>query len=77
VIDDTNEVLASIPGQYISRAAQTLPDAEIVPDEPHHVDIRFDGRHIRLTFRPSSTSGKKRRDGFRRARRPSFSNDGA
>jgi hypothetical protein len=44
-------LLATIPGEYISRAAQTLPDAADAPDEPHHVHIWYGGRHFRLTFK--------------------------
>jgi hypothetical protein len=44
-------LLATIPGEHIARAAQTLPDAADARDEPHHVDIWYRGRHVRLTFK--------------------------
>ena len=44
-------LLATIPGEQIARAAQKLPDAADAPDEPHHIDIWYGGRHIRLTFK--------------------------
>ena len=47
---ETN-LLARIPGERIVQAAQELPEAANAPDKPYHVDIRMDGRAIRLTFR--------------------------
>jgi hypothetical protein len=43
-------MLASIPGDDITRAALTLPDAASAPDEPHYVEIRHRGRRILITF---------------------------
>jgi len=43
-------MLASIPGEDITRAALTLPDAAGAPDEPHYVEIRHRGRRILITF---------------------------
>jgi hypothetical protein len=43
-------VLASIPGEDITRAALSLPDATSAPDEPHYVEIRHRGRRILITF---------------------------
>jgi hypothetical protein len=43
--------LASMRGLDIARAALTLPDPAIAPDEPHYVEIRRGGRKIRITFR--------------------------
>ena len=38
-------MLASIPGEDITRAALTLPYSAGAPDEPHYVEIRLRGRH--------------------------------
>ena len=57
-MNDELNLLARIPGEHIARAAQTLPDAEDAPDEPHHVVItvpRIDAmrgsRRVRITFK--------------------------
>jgi hypothetical protein len=44
-------VLASIPGERISRAALTLPEAASAPDLLHYVEIKVRGRRILLTFK--------------------------
>ena len=41
-------MLASIPGEDITRAALTLPDAAGAPDEPHYVEIRLRSGRRRL-----------------------------
>jgi hypothetical protein len=43
-------MLASIPGEYITRAALTLPEPASAPDKPHYVEIRRRGRRILITF---------------------------
>jgi hypothetical protein len=43
-------MLPLIPGENITRAALTLPDAISAPDEPHYVEIRLRGRRILITF---------------------------
>ena len=51
---DDNNVLSSIPGEHIARAALRLPDAETAPDESHQMVIALpqpDSRRILLTFR--------------------------
>jgi hypothetical protein len=44
-------MLASIPGEYITKAAMMLPDAISALNKPHHVEIRRRGRRIRITFK--------------------------
>jgi len=41
-------MLASIPGEDITRAALTLPDAAGAPDKPHYVEIRLRSGRRRL-----------------------------
>jgi hypothetical protein len=54
-------MLASIPGEDITRAALTLPDAASALDEPHYVEIRRRGRRILITFKrlKYKAAGKK------------------
>jgi hypothetical protein len=50
----TNNILATIPGEHIARAALSLPDAESAPDAPHQVVTKLprpDSRRVRITFR--------------------------
>jgi hypothetical protein len=47
-------VLASVPGEHIARAAAELPDAASAANDLHYVEIKLpppDGRRILLTFR--------------------------
>ena len=46
-----HNMLASIPGAIIAKAAAMLPDAENAPDEPQDVEVRHGGHWIRITFR--------------------------
>ncbi len=50
-MNDEQNVLATIPGDIIARASQMLADAETAPDEPHMVDIEYNGRWIRITYK--------------------------
>ena len=54
----SENILATIPGEYISQAVSMLPDARDAPDEPRQVEIsipRIDGRtgnrRVRITFK--------------------------
>ena len=47
----TDNVLASIPGEHIARAAMSLPEARDAPDVLHYVELQLDGRHLLLTFK--------------------------
>ena len=46
-----DNVLASIPGEHIARAAMSLPEARDAPDEPQYVELHLDGRRLLLTFK--------------------------
>jgi hypothetical protein len=44
-------MLASITGEYITRAALTLPDAASAPDVPHYAELQRGGRTVRIMFK--------------------------
>jgi hypothetical protein len=51
-ISSSENILRLIPGEFISAAGRTLPDAANAKDEPHEVTIDVAGRFTaRITFR--------------------------
>jgi len=51
-MSSSENILALIPGDYISAAGQTLPDCATAPDEPRDLTIDVAGRFTaRITFR--------------------------
>lgn len=46
----TNNLLATIPGEHIAKAAAMLPDASSATDEPYYVEIKH-GHWICITFK--------------------------
>ena len=54
MVDQTANILPSIPGDFIARAAQALPDASppAAPgEEQRQLEIQLDdGRRVRITF---------------------------
>ncbi len=50
-MDDKQNLLATIPGEIIAKAAMRLPEAETTPDEPHFVQMPHKRRWHRITFK--------------------------
>ena len=52
-MSSSENILALIPGDYISAAGQTLPDCATATDEPREVTIDVAGKFTAtITFRP-------------------------
>jgi hypothetical protein len=71
--DDEKNVLATIPGEHIAKAALMLPDAESASNEPQHVEILLRRRWYRLTSSASNTSATRRPAGSGPLRQQSLS----
>lgn len=67
---EDNGILEQVPGQYVARAALTLPPAAAAEDCDHSVEI--DAGHagrVRITFRRQKTRRAKRTHWFWQAKR--------
>ncbi|MGE8690899.1 MAG: hypothetical protein ACN6PJ_27400 [Achromobacter sp.] len=67
---DDNGILEQVPGQYVARAALTLPPAATAED--HHYTVEIDAGHaglVRITFRRQKAKRAKHSHWFWLARR--------